>query len=344
MFYIFHGEDEFSRAEAVTQLREKLAERDPAMAELNTSILDGRKLTPGELRHACDTIPFMADRRLVIVHGLLGRLAASRRAKKGGKQDSDEEPAWKRRFLSELGDYLPTLSKTTRLIFVEARVLPASNPILKLAKAGGEQKRAFVKAFALPKDGDLPNWIRRRTRDRQGEISHEAVVMLAALVGRDLRLLDQEIGKLLLYTDGQQITATDVKTLVSRAREANIFDLVDSIGLCQTDRALRLLHLMLDDLAAPLYLLSMIARQVRILMQISELQGQGLAEREIATRLKLHPFVTKKVLAQVRNFDKAQLQEAHRRLVEADWSIKTGKTEDVLALDLLVVDLSSSRS
>ncbi len=344
MYYIFHGEDEFGRAEAVAQLREKLAERDPAMADLNTNILDGRKITAGELRHACDTIPFMADRRLVIVYGLLGRLASGRRAKKGAEPDSDEEPAWKREFLSELCDYLPTLPPTTRLIFVETRVLPASNPILKLAKATGEPNGAFVKAFALPKDGDLPNWIRRRTWDKQGEISHEAVVMLAALVGGDLRLLDQEIEKLLLYTDGKQITATDVKTLVSRAREASIFDLVDSIGLCQTDRALLLLHRMLDDLAAPLYLLSMIARQIRILMQISELQGQGLNEREIATRLKLHPFVTKKGLAQIQNFDKAQLQEAHRRLVEADWSIKTGKTEDVLALDLLVVDLSRSRS
>jgi len=342
VFYIFHGEDEFSRAEAVDRLREKLAKDDPAMADLNTTILDGRQLAPGELRHACDTIPFMADRRLVIVQGLLGRLAASRRKKKDAKLDPDKEPAWKRSFLAELGDYLPDLPPTTRLILVETRTLPPSHPILKLARTMGEDKGAFVVPFALPKDGGLPNWIRRRTSDKGGEISHEAVVMLAALVGRDLRLLDQEIEKLLVYTDGQQITGDDVQALVSRAREASIFDLVDSIGLRQTGRALRLLHQMLDDLAAPLYLLSMIARQIRILIQISELQCQGLGEREIATRLKLHPFVTKKGLAQVQNFDRAQLEDAHRRLVETDWSIKTGKTEDVLALDLLVVDLSRS--
>jgi DNA polymerase-3 subunit delta len=100
---------------------------------------------------------------------------------------------------------------------------------------------------------------------------------------------------------------------------------------------------MLEDLAAPLYLLSMIARQIRILLQISELQGQGLAEREIATRLKLHPYVTKKGLAQARHLSKDQLRDAHKRIVETDWSIKTGEVDDKLALDLLVVDLSRSQ-
>lgn len=340
MFYLLHGEDEFSRTEAVAHLRQKLATDDPAMADLNTTFLDGRQLAMGELRHACDTIPFMSDRRLVIVQGLLGRLAASGRSNKGAKVTSEGEPAWKRAFLAELGEYLPALPPTTRLILLESKKLPGGNPILKLARTKGEESGFFVRAFSLPKEGELAGWIRRRTRDKGGKISQQAVVMLAALVGRDLRLLDQEIDKLLLYTDGKEIAVDDVRSLVSRAREASIFDLVDAIGLCQTDRALRLLHAMLEDLAVPLYLLSMIARQIRILLQISELQGQGLGEREIATRLKLHPFVAKKGLAQVRSFDKEQLRAAHNRLVETDWSIKTGKMEDVLALDLLVVDLS----
>jgi DNA polymerase-3 subunit delta len=343
VFYILHGDDEFSRAEAVAQLRANLAEKDPAMAELNTAFLDGRQVAMGELRHACDTIPFMADKRLVIVQGLLGRLAASRRAKKGTTSAPEEEPAWKPAFVAELGEYLPRLPEKTRLIFVETRTLPSGNPILKLGRTEEVTGKAFVKAFELPKQRDLPAWIRRRTRDKGGQISHEAVNMLAALVGRDLRLLDLEIDKLLTYTDGQQVTAADVRALVSRAREISIFDLVDAIGLRQTDRALRLLHAMLADLAAPLYLLSMIARQIRILLQVSELLAQGLGESDIASQLKLHPYVTKKGVAQAHNFSRGQLKDAHNRLVETDWSIKTGKIHDELALDLLVVDLSQSQ-
>lgn len=333
MFYIFHGDDEFRQTEELTRLRAKLADGDTAMGELNTSVLDGSQLTLGELCHACDTIPFMADRRLVIVYGLLSRLAP--------RSSGEDNAPWKRDILSGLLDYLPNLPEFTRLFFVERKALAGSHPILKLAKAEGKKDRAFIKLFELPTEGDLPAWILQRARDSDGSIDSDAAHMLAALVGRDLRLLDLEIDKLLLYADGQTVRVDDVRTLVSRAREANIFDLVDSVGRREPDRALRLLHGLLDDRREPLYLLAMLARQVRILIQVSELQKERLSHQEIASRLKLHPFVAKKGLTQARNFEMAQLEAAHKRLVETDLLIKTGEIDGVLALDLLVVDLCS---
>jgi DNA polymerase-3 subunit delta len=171
-------------------------------------------------------------------------------------------------------------------------------------------------------------------------LSTEAVQLLAALVGTDLRLLDQEIEKLLLYAGDRQVTTDDVQALVSRARETSIFDLVDCVGRRQTDRALKLLHGLLDDGEAPLYLLTMLARQVRILIQVSELELSDMAPEAIAGRLKLHPFVVKKGLDQARNFRLDQLERAHERLVETDWAIKTGELDEVLALDMLVVALT----
>jgi DNA polymerase-3 subunit delta len=309
------------------------------MADLNTSILDGNQVTLGELRHACDSIPFMADRRLVIVRGLLGRLSSGARGKARPAAE-DTEPGWKRAWLEELATYLPNLPPTTRLIFDEQTALPASHPILKLAREAEKQKTGFVKLFKEPSDRDLPRWIQQRVRAKGGEIHPQAVTILAALVGKDLRLLDQEIDKLLLYADGQPIVAEDVPLLVSRARETSIFDLVDCVGRRETDRALRLLHRLLDDGEAPLYLLAMLARQIRILIQVSELRAQHATQQEIARRLKLHPYVVEKGLAQARNFEMAQLEAAHGRLVQTDWQIKTGQTEDILALDLLVTDLT----
>jgi DNA polymerase-3 subunit delta len=341
VFYILHGEEEFGRSEELARLRAIMAEGDPAMAELNTSILDGNRLTLGELRHACDSIPFMTDRRLVVVHGLLSRLSPRGRGK-GQAASGDEEPAANQAFRDDLVAYLPTLPPTTRLVFVEDRELPPGHAILKVAKAEGKQDRAFVKLFQPPKDWELPNWIRQQVQSRQGDISGEAVQMLAALVGSDMRQLDQEIEKLLLYTDGQQVTSKEVRLLVSRSRETSIFDLVDNVGRRETDRALRLLHHLLDEGEPPLYLLAMLARQVRILIQVSELQAQGLTPDEMAGRLKLHPFVVKKGIAQARGFDLPQLEAAHERLVETDWSIKRGDVEDVLALDMLVVGLTQA--
>ena len=341
MFYIFHGEEEFGLSEEVAKLRARLAKGDEAMAQLNTTILDGQSVTLGELRHACDSIPFMSERRLVIVHGLLGRLASRDRAQRQ-EASTREEPTSKGDFVKDLAAYLPDLPPTTRLVFVEAQTLKPSHPILKVAEAERKHRRAFVRHFPEPKYNDLPGWIQRRARDKGGDIDLEATKLLSAQVGRDLRLLDQEIEKLLLYADGRQVTVDDVRSLVSRAREASIFDLVDCVGRRETDQALRLLHRMLEDEAEPLYLLAMLARQVRILIQVSDLGTQHLTATEMASRLKLHPYVVEKGIAQARNFDMAQLEAAHQELVETDWKIKTGDLEPVLALDRLVVTLTRS--
>ena len=160
------------------------------------------------------------------------------------------------------------------------------------------------------------------------------------MVGNDLRLLDQEIDKLLLYANGQPVTETDVRTLVSHAREESVFDLVDCVGRRQADEALHLLHQLLDRGEPPLKLMAMLARQVRIMIQVSDLQASRMTQAQIAKRLKLHPYVVQKGLAQAGNFDMEQLERAHALLVETDRMIKTGEMEDVLALDMLVVSLT----
>jgi DNA polymerase-3 subunit delta len=282
----------------------------------------------------------MTPVRVVIVLNLLTRLAP--RGKRGQEAEPDADPAWKREFLDKLKDYLTGLPPTTRLIFVESQVLPESHAILKLAQSEEKEKRAHLRAFHLPKEAALSGWIQRHARDLGGWVSPDAADLLAALVGRDLRLLDLEIDKLLLYVNGERpVQAADVRRLVSRAREESVFDLVDCIGRRQTDQALRLVHHMLEDEAEPLQILGMIGRQVRILIEVSELRAQGLAPPEIAARLKLHPFPVSKALDQVKNFQMAQLEAAHERVVETDWAIKTGRLEDRLALDLLVVNLGS---
>jgi DNA polymerase-3 subunit delta len=336
MFYVLHGENEFGQAEELATFRSEMASGDPAMAELNTTVLEGGKLTLGELRHTCDTIPFLTDRRMVIVHGLLGMLSSSRKGREG-EAAQEETPTWKRQYLKELAEYLPHLPPTTRLVFVERKKLDASHPVLKVA---GREPCGHVKLYDLPRQSELPGWIQKQVRAKGGTLSSEATSMLAALVGNDLRLLDQELEKLLLYAGERQITTQDVRALVSRARQESIFDLVDCVGRRQTDRALRLLHRMLEDEAVPLYILAMLARQIRILIQAKELGAQGLTRQEMARRLKLHPFVVEKGEAQARNFTMAQLEAAHQRLLQTDWAIKTGEVEDLVALDMLVVALT----
>lgn len=338
MFYILHGDDEFGLSEKLAELRGSLAGDDRAMAELNTSLLDGKRTTLGELRHTCDSMPFMAAQRLVIVRGLLSYLVSGKKGR-GQKAPQDKGSAAKQAFLRDLAAYLPLLPPSTHLVFFESQALNDSHPILKVAQIQG-QERAIIEFRKLPKQEALTSWTERRVREKGGLFSRQASELLAALVGRDLRLLDQEIDKLLLYADGREVTVEDVRALVSLAREAEIFDLVDFVGRRETDWAMRVLHRMLEEGAEPLYLLAMLARQVRILIQVSELSEQRMPAPEIARRLKQHPFVVKKGLNQAQNFRSDQLTAAHQCLVETDWKIKTGELEPVLALDMLVVSLT----
>ena len=106
-YYVLHGEDELARSEAVKTLRDRLG--PPEIAALNTTAFEASNVSLAELKNACNTIPFMAERRMVIVHGLLSHLAYAK---------IDEPSTWQKQYQEELGIYLPQLHETTRLVFV----------------------------------------------------------------------------------------------------------------------------------------------------------------------------------------------------------------------------------
>ena len=311
MFYLFHGDDEFSRSKMLAELKRKMG--DPAMAELNTSVFDGRKATLGEIKHACDAAPFFAERRLVIVEGLLARLEG-------------EE-------LEGLLSYLRQLPETTRLVFVEEKLIPKDNPVRRLAEEQG-----VVKEFKRPRRDELSHWIEGQVREKGGKIERAAVEALAAFVGDDLRLLDHEIDKLLAYVNwSRPINVDDVHLLVSYVRAASVFKMVDALGQRDRRRATKLLHRLLDEGEHPLALLGMIVRQFRIILQVKELNERGLSTGEISAKLRLPSFIVEKGLRQARNFSMGQLEAIYGKLLEADVAIKTGQMDAALALDMLVM-------
>ena len=106
--------------------------------------------------------------------------------------------------------------------------------------------------------------------------------------------------------------------------------------------AARTLHELLDAGSAPLYLLAMIARQFRLLIQVKELQGMGVNQQGIVKTLGLHPFPARKLQAQAIQFTTTQLETVLRWILDADVAIKSGQVEPEVALDLLVADLATS--
>lgn len=333
MFFILHGDNEFEISERVADFKQKIG--DASLRDLNITVLDGRKTSLSEVQHAADAIPFLADKRLVIVDGLLTRLAG-RKAK-----DSDEAASSgaSKDFLNGLIDYVPRLPDTTRLVFVEFQPLQPKHQLIKLAE---QQMGKTVIECKQPQAGELPRWVIERTKKYEGTIEPVAAQRLATLSGGDLRRLDSEINKLITYVDAQRaITVKDVDLLVSDASASSVFDLVDALGKRDGKRAAHELHHLLDQGENPLGLLAIIVRQYRLLILVKELQPRSLSPEAMAKELGQHPFVIKKLNEQARHYrDTTQLEMIYRRLLDIETEIKTGQTTDVLALDLLVAGVA----
>jgi DNA polymerase-3 subunit delta len=318
MFYLFHGDDEHSQRETMTDLVAKLG--DPGMIDLNTSRFEGN-VTVKELRNACDAIPFLAPARLVIVRDLF----------------SKKQP---KSFLDELLAYLPNLPEKTRLIFLESTELSHTHALVKLAES---HEKGYVKKFTRPQGSDLEKWIQNRVRQQNGRINGYAAQLLAANVGNDLRALSHEIDKLVIYKgDEGAIDEKDVALLCPYAAEANIFDLVDAVGNRNAAAAASLLQQKLNDGTDPFYLFTMFVRQFRLLIQVKELSNQGFRAPEIAKELKMHSFVAGKLYQQASGFTMQLLERVYSHLLDIDLGVKTGKADMTIALQLLVVNLAAA--
>jgi len=149
-----------------------------------------------------------------------------------------------------------------------------------------------------------------------------------------------EIKKLVLFTSGCRIEEGDVKTLVSYAQQASVFAMVDAIVEFKAELAEQLLQRLLQAGAAPAYLLVMLSRQVQMIVRARELRNQGKPGIEIQRKLGLtSEFALRKTLEQASRYSFPRLKEVYRQLLEADLSIKTGKYDAELALNILVAEL-----
>ncbi len=322
-FYVLHGSDEFSLRQQVQSLRAAMG--DPATAEMNTSVLDGKNASAAQVLSSARAMPFLSEKRLVIVEGLLSWLAR-KGAGKTGKAELDE-----------LAAGLEDLPPHARVVFVETETLPDRHPIVAAAKTlpGG-----FHKLFGPPANPSA--WIRGHAREVYGvEIDPPAASALAAAIDNDLRAADSEIAKLAAYVNGERpITLADLKLLTTYSAEPDVFEMVDAIGRRDGETALRLMHRLLEQ-DEPLRLFGMVVRQFRLLILAREHLNAGGAPGSLSQAIGVHPFVAKKLSEQVRAFSMEQLEAIYRHLLDTDLGIKTGKVDGPLALDLLIAGIAN---
>ena len=329
MLYILLGQDDFSLRQALEEIKRGIG--DQALLEANTVTLDGRQVTLEQLRTVCGTIPFLAEKRLVIINGLLSRFEPK------GKTSRKREIA---RTTNQQGEYkalsecISNLPDSTVLVLIDGKI-GSNNPLLKALSS-----KAEVRTFPLLSEAKLRQWVQRRVTESGGAISPTAAVLLARLVGSNLWIMANEIDKLILFTAGRHIEEEDVKAVVSYAQEANVFAMVDAILEFKAGVAEHSLQQLLQRGASLAYLLTMILRQVEMLVLAKELRKQGKSKTEIQNRLGLtSEFALRKTLEQADRYSWGRIRDIYRKLLEADLAIKTGRYDGELALDILITEL-----
>lgn len=327
MIYILHGENEFDKSEYLHSLIAGLGEYDT----LNYVALEGRNLSKEELQHHADVPPFLGDHRLVVVHGLLTRLASGKAGNK--KKETSSLQQW-------LVSYLPTVPASTILVFDEDKEFSAKNPVVRVVADLKEDGKVIDFRAPNPRGNELEQWVIAHAKKMGARLERGVATDLASFIGPDLRLIHTELLKLVAYADNRPVTRADVRLLVPYAQDANIFAMVDALGNRQTSRAFRLLAQLRNEGAHPLYLLTMIVRQFRLLLQVNDLSGRGMQPGAIAKQLKIKPWMARKLLPQARRYSQEQMLAIYDRLLDVDVAIKTGQMEANLALDLLVVELA----
>jgi len=326
LLYILHGEDDFSITQYLGEIKRGLG--DPSMLVTNTSTFDGQKLSPDELKGVSDTVPFLAEKRLVVIEGLLGRFEArgSPRQKKAANRGGGGDAR-------SFAEAMSNIPESTVIVLTDGKI-KNTNSLFKLLSSQAE-----VRSFPLLREVKLQQWIEKEISAQGAAISPQAADLLARLVGGNLWIMSGEIAKLTLFTGGRRIEAEDINKVVSSAQEANVFAMVDAILDFKAGVAERLLEQLLDRGASPAYLLTMLSRQVRLVVQAKELRRQRQSDIEIQSKLGLAPFPLRKTLEQAQRYPLERLKQLYNKLLQTDLYIKRGKFEGGLALNLLVAEL-----
>lgn len=238
---------------------------------------------------------------------------------------------FKEKFLENVKNFI---NSNNLILFYEEDEISQDDLFFKLIKKIGK-----VQEFKPLNEEKLKVWAKREIEGRGGKIELQALEKLIEFIGNDLWQLSNEIEKLINYKNNKIIQTKDIELLVKPKIEVDIFKTIDAISSKNKRRALQLLHKHLKKGDNPLYLISMINFQFRNLLIIKELIEKHQPYYLILKKTQLNPFIVKKSYQQSSKFTFSELKKIYRKIFEVEFSVKTGKVEPEIAIDLLITEI-----
>ncbi len=371
--FILYGPDRYSMDAETKRLLDTYLPLEQGGRDFNLLRLDGQRVSAEQLAQAVQAMPFLGERRVIVIDGLLTRFG------KGGKsqveaisdmsneaeESIEDEPAASQlappakgkrskaaaasasavdvigRLLNEAPDSAVIITRDAVMPVKEKGKLgwklnlPRNNPLTKYLK--GEQIPCLA-----PQGLALARWVEDEARSQGAQIDKSAVDLLTADLSPedDRSQLVQELGKLATYAgEGGRIDAATVRLLTPASVQEDVFRMVNAMAERDSKTALAMLEQMFASGRHPFELLGTIAWQFRNLLQVKELDRKRMRPAEIAARVGMSPFVAQKSAEQSRAFSIEQLKDIHHRLLTFDAAAKRSLVTPELGLELLVADI-----
>ena len=309
--YWFYGNEEHVKKSALKRLRECML--TPGLEQMNETILDNPAVD--SIITACETLPMMDARRLVLV-----RESALLTAGRSRDEATEAE---------RLAAYIGRVPETCCLVFY------CSGGIDKRKKlAQTLTKTAFVVQFDPLDDLELARWMRQALKGYGKTLSAEDAQFLSFTSGRDLTMLSREIEKLVSFAgDRAQITRADIEQVATKTLECTVFNMVDAILAGKEEQAFALLSHLLKAGEARNGILALIARQYRQLLHVRLMQDGKVPQGEMMKRLGVPSFIFNRLQGQARPYDAQRLARCVALCEETDYAIKSGRMREEAALE-----------
>ncbi len=298
MLFFFHGPDEFRTKQKINALRDKFKSSvDPSGN--NIHYLDGTDLDWSEFFQYAAGQGMFSSKKLLIVRDPWA---------------SDTLEDYEDQLLNLINNLKDTQDENYLVFWRPGK-------LTKDALSKRLQKIKYAQEFPELSGAELRQWLQATAQHLGFAISSAAVEILITLAGTDTWTLYQEMTKL-KHSGTKDISEQQVYDIVSGEIPIDIFAFVDACGNQRKPQAHQLLERALQQGTEPLYILSMIIRQFRLLIQAQDQLQRNSNNFSLATSLGLPPFIAQKIASQARSFSAHHLQKLYRQLEITDNQIK----------------------
>ena len=288
--FLFMGEETFLMEEEIAAKRTALGE-DAWMSFASYNAEETTRIE--EVLALCNTMPFMGERRLIVLRNIQKLTAKA---------------------LAQVAAYaLDPADTTTLILTVEGQKPKKGDSLLKQLSA-----QVTVESFDLLKGQGLWSWIQKRVKRSGKEIEREAATLLADITAGHTWFIASEIEKLCLFLGARpEITIRDVEYLVLKSFASSIFAFQDALFDRKKEVLGRLIELEQSGVE-PLEVIAMLENHV--LDHYKVLFGPDWKWRNI------HPYVQNKILARKSLWKASELGMLLAELRTIERNIKTGRS------------------